>query len=69
MSMLRVYFSTNGSLERTASEFLIHKNTLQYHLKKLSEQTGRDPRKISDAVLYYLAYQFYYDENELDWSS
>jgi carbohydrate diacid regulator len=68
MAMLRVYFNTNGSLGRTASEFLIHKNTLQYHLKKLSERTGRDPRKITDAALYYLAYQFYYDENGLNWS-
>jgi carbohydrate diacid regulator len=65
MGILPVYFNTNGSINRTADQLLIHKNTLQYHLKKLSDQTGRDPRNITDAALYYLAYQLYYDDKPL----
>jgi carbohydrate diacid regulator len=59
MNLLRVYFNSNGSIGRTAAALMIHKNTLQYQLRKLSEHTGRDPRNITDAALYYLAYQFY----------
>jgi carbohydrate diacid regulator len=64
ISLLRVYFNTNGSINRTAEKLLIHKNTLQYQLKKLCEQTGRDPRLITNAALYYLALQFYQDCKE-----
>ena len=57
--LLQVYFDTNGSINRTSEKLLMHKNTFQYQLKKLHEQTGRDPRHITDAALYYLALQFY----------
>jgi carbohydrate diacid regulator len=61
IQLLQVYFDTNGSINRTAEQFLIHKNTLQYQLKKLFEQTGRDPRHAVNTALYYLAIQFYND--------
>jgi carbohydrate diacid regulator len=64
INLLKVYFNANGSVIRAAESLSIHKNTLQYQLKKLSEQTGRDPRRVSDAALFYLALQFYDDFNE-----
>ena len=43
----------------------IHKNTLQYRLKRLAETTGLDVRKPSNAPALYLAVLFYRDmENE-----
>jgi carbohydrate diacid regulator len=65
MTLLKVYFSANGSIIHTAEKLSIHKNTLQYQLKKLGEISGRDPRNITDAALFYLAYHFYNDEEEL----
>ena len=57
--LLQVYFNENGSINKTADQLYIHKNTLQYKLHKLSEQTGYDPRNLTDAALFYLAIQFY----------
>lgn len=57
--LLKIYFETNGSLSETSSKLFIHKNTLQYKLKKLYDQTGHDPRIMTDSVLFYLALHFY----------
>ncbi|MDR2020182.1 MAG: helix-turn-helix domain-containing protein [Treponema sp.] len=59
INFLKIYFNNNGSVIHTAELLSIHKNTLQYQLKKLCEQTGRDPRNTADAALFYLAIQFY----------
>jgi carbohydrate diacid regulator len=65
ISLLRIYFNNNGSVIHTAKQLSIHKNTLQYQLKKLHEQTGRDPRNTADAALFYLAVQFHHDFKEI----
>lgn len=57
--LLQVYFNENGSINRTANQLYIHKNTLQYKLRRLHEQTGYDPRNLADAALFYLAIQFF----------
>lgn len=57
--LLEAFFRENDSITRTAEELFIHKNTLQYRLKKLSEETGLDARKMPDAALFYLAVLFY----------
>ncbi|MEG1931559.1 MAG: sugar diacid recognition domain-containing protein [Pygmaiobacter sp.] len=62
--LLQAYFNANGSIGKAAEQLFIHKNTLQYKLRKLSEQTGYDPRKLSDAALYYLAVQFNGEKQE-----
>jgi carbohydrate diacid regulator len=62
INFLNVYFANNGSLEKTAVQLYIHKNTVQNRLNKLTEQTGRDPRKIMDAALFVLAIQFYEED-------
>lgn len=62
--LLQTYFNADGSIERASEQLFIHKNTLQYKLRKLAEQTGYDPRRPSDAALYYLAVQFCSEQYE-----
>jgi carbohydrate diacid regulator len=64
VSLIKTYLDNNGSIAQTAKELSIHKNTLQYQLIKLCEHTGRDPRNISNAALYYLAVWFFNEFNE-----
>jgi carbohydrate diacid regulator len=59
INFLRVYFTNDGSLEKTSSQLYIHKNTVQKKLSKLAERTGHDPRKMMDTALFVLAIQFY----------
>ncbi len=53
--MLLVFAKNNGSINLTSDELFIHKNTLQYRLKKVKEITGYDPRKLRDFTILYLA--------------
>ena len=53
--LLQVYFHNNLSLQETSTELVIHKNTLQYRLKRIRSKTGLDPRKFSEAVVLYIA--------------
>ncbi|MEW8972613.1 MAG: sugar diacid recognition domain-containing protein [Tissierellaceae bacterium] len=50
------YIKHNGSIKRTSQELFIHKNTLQYRLKRLKKITGFDPRNINDMVVLYFAF-------------
>lgn len=54
-TFLRVYFEENLSLSRTAKKTFLHKNTIQYRLNRIAEQTGYNPRAFTDAVALYLA--------------
>lgn len=56
---LTAFFACNQSINETAARLFIHKNTLQYRLKKIKEATGYDPRQLEDAVLLYLALYVY----------
>lgn len=58
IQLLRVYFGTNGSIAQAAEQLFLHKNTLQYRLKKLQQLTGYDPRNLQDSALFLLAIQF-----------
>lgn len=53
--LLDLYYSTDMSLQETASRCFIHKNTLQYRLDRISERCGLDPRRFRDAADLYLA--------------
>ncbi len=67
VAILEAYFSAEGSLTAAAEALFIHKNTFQYRLRRLAEDTGLDVRKPSDAPTLYLAVLFYRDlENEPD---
>jgi carbohydrate diacid regulator len=49
------YTSHNGSVIHAAQELFIHKNTLQNHLNRIGEDTGYNPRKLSDYTVLSLA--------------
>ncbi len=64
--MLEVFYEEEGSLSRAAERLSIHKNTLQYRLKKLKDSTGYDPRSIRYSSLFYNAIHFYHDIYDRD---
>ncbi|WP_050182106.1 CdaR family transcriptional regulator [Domibacillus robiginosus] len=55
ISLLHSYYHHNLSLKKTAEEWFIHKNTLQYRLEKIAEKTGSNPRDYHDSVKLYIA--------------
>ena len=59
MQLIDAYFAYEGSITRAASALYIHKNTLQYKLKKMETITGKDIRIPSEAATYYIAREFY----------
>lgn len=61
IDLLETLYNEDGSIISTANKLYIHKNTLQYKLKKLAEQTGYDPRSIQHSSLYFNAIYFYRD--------
>ena len=61
--LLAVYFQADGSLSDAAAMLGIHKNTLQYRLRRLASLTGHDPRRLRDALSLYLATMM--DENRV----
>ncbi len=55
--LLDAWFAAEGSLSAITQTMFIHKNTIQYRLKRLAEVTGLDVRKPSQAPALYLAMQ------------
>lgn len=55
IQLLQVYYQQNLSIQETARLLCIHKNTLQYRLKRIAGKTGLDPRVFHDAVTLYIA--------------
>lgn len=55
VSLLHCYIENNGSINKTANQLYVHKNTLQYRLGKLKEVTGYDPRIMSELIFLYTA--------------
>ena len=62
-TLLDAWFVAEGSLSAAAEDLYIHKNTLQYRLKRLAEVSGLDVRLPSQAPALYLALLFF---RELD---
>lgn len=63
VSLLEAWFAAEGSISAAANALYIHKNTLQYRLKRMAEISGLDVRLPSQAPALYLALQFF---RELD---
>ncbi|MCR1898749.1 helix-turn-helix domain-containing protein [Irregularibacter muris] len=63
IEFLGKYFQNNGSITKTAEELYIHKNTVQYKLKRIKALTGYDARNIEDSAILYLAITLYTLEN------
>jgi len=59
MEMLEAYFAAEGSLQGTAQRLYLHKNTLQYKLRRLARLTGYDVRQPRHAAVFYMALLFY----------
>jgi len=59
--ILDAYYTSEGSITQTAKKLFIHKNTLQYKLKKLEELTGYDVRLPSNSPVFYMAILFFRD--------
>ena len=53
--LLSAYFGRSMSLKKTCEALFIHKNTLQYRLKRIADRTGYDPRAFQDAAVLYTA--------------
>lgn len=52
---LRVFIETNGDMNGAAQQLFIHRNTLRYRLDKITEITGKDPRKTTELLHLYIA--------------
>lgn len=59
LTMLEIFYDHEGSITKTAERLFIHKNTLQYKLRRIAERTGYDPRSIRHSSLFYIAIYFY----------
>lgn len=59
MNLIEVYFAYNGSITQMADALYMHKNTLQYKLKKLADLTGKDIRLPIGTSVFYMAMLFY----------
>ena len=55
--ILKCYLETNGNIGEVATECFLHRNTVSYHLKKISEITGKALNSTKDRSDWYLAYQ------------
>lgn len=56
---LRLYEKHNGSILHCAKELYMHKNSFQYRLVSIKQQTGLDPRQLRDFVLLKTAATLY----------
>ncbi|MBQ7534793.1 MAG: helix-turn-helix domain-containing protein [Stomatobaculum sp.] len=52
--LLKVYFECDLSLKETAEKLFLHKNTLQYRLKRIADLTGYDPRQFRSAEALHM---------------
>ncbi|WP_139905773.1 CdaR family transcriptional regulator [Clostridium thermarum] len=52
---LITYIMLNGEVNSTAAELHIHRNSLNYRLKKIQEITGKDPRNFVELMELFIA--------------
>jgi carbohydrate diacid regulator len=65
VGLLEVLYETEGSITTASEKLHMHKNTLQYKLKRIYEKTGYDPRSIRSSSLFYIAIDFYREIRDL----
>lgn len=53
--VLKAYFHSDMSIQKTCEILYMHKNTLQYQLNRIYKKCGWNPRTFRSAVLLYLA--------------
>ena len=59
VGLLETLYDLEGSITAAAERLHMHKNTLQYKLRRIYERTGYDPRSIRWSSLFYIAIDFY----------
>lgn len=64
MKLIEVFVEEDGSLTRMSERLYMHKNTIQYKLRKMETLNGRDIRTPVGAAVYYMALQFYRTLNQ-----
>ena len=55
MDFLSVYFHGNGSIQAVAKALCLHKNTVQYRLRRIHKLTRLDPRDLRNAAVFEIA--------------
>ncbi|GEL78575.1 CdaR family transcriptional regulator [Tenuibacillus multivorans] len=58
------WFKHDLSIQKTSDTMFIHKNTLNYRLKKIEELTGLDVKQIHHLVLLYTGYRFLWEDTK-----
>ncbi|GAA0737287.1 CdaR family transcriptional regulator [Clostridium oceanicum] len=56
---LKMYIFFNGEASVVAKKMYIHRNSLNYRLKKIKDITGKNPKKTIDLLELYAAYVVY----------
>ncbi|WP_327194688.1 PucR family transcriptional regulator [Paenibacillus larvae] len=56
---LQVFLAENGEPHRTTERLIIHRNTLRYRLNRITEITGKDPRRFHDLFQLQMAFWLY----------
>ena len=49
------YMDCDGSLKLMSDRYFLHKNTIQYKIKKIYKKTGYDMRRLQDLFVLYIA--------------
>ncbi|MDC7242879.1 MAG: helix-turn-helix domain-containing protein, partial [Sphaerochaetaceae bacterium] len=62
-NILKIYYDSNGSIQKASTLLNMHSNTVQYHLNKIKENTNLDPRNIKDSMIFQIAIDFFYELN------
>jgi len=57
--LLDTFYDVDGSINKAAERLFVHKNTLQYRLKKIADRTGYDPRSVKNSSVFCIAIHFY----------
>lgn len=55
INFIKAYIECNGSLKELAETYYLHKNTIQYKIKKIQKKTGLDMRIMKELFVLYIA--------------
>ena len=61
---LDAFFANNQNIQQTADALYLHRNTLIYRLKKIIDDTGRDPKNFEDALVLQVALWIFQKEQK-----
>ena len=56
LKILKIHLEENGNIQEVAAKCFLHRNTVTYHLKKISEITGKNLGETRNRTQWELAY-------------